>query len=157
MTAFVKGKVTILLQQGVSVRHISRTLNVPRSTIRSWRGNAFSLSRLFGSGRKRKTSSRSDRSLLRAIRSDPSLSSTEAQASVAGVSISARSVRRRLQAEGFKSRKRRSSIELTGRHKKARAIGQCGTVTGVLSGIESSGLTKHRSVCEAETTACGFG
>ena len=37
------------------------------------------------------------------------------------------------------------------------SIGQCGIATDVLSGIESSGLTKHRSVCGVKMAACEFG
>ena len=120
MTNFLKGKVCALLEEGVPVRQISRRLSISRSTIRYWISNSFSLCRSTGSGRKRKTSQRLDRSILRSVKCDPSLSTSEVCAPLAEDSICASTVRRRLQAAGFKSRKRPSSIELTDSHKKAR-------------------------------------
>ena len=43
-SAFLKGQVSALLHQGQSVRQVSCTLGVPKSTVHRWRANAFSLS-----------------------------------------------------------------------------------------------------------------
>ena len=55
-TAFLKGKVSLLQEQGRSDREISSSLGVPRSTIFKWKLSNFSLSRKVGSDRPRKTS-----------------------------------------------------------------------------------------------------
>ena len=119
-TAFVKGKASALLEEGLSERHVSRRLGIPRKTIALWRANAFRLCRNVGSGRKRKTCSRSDRLILRRVKEDPTLSSREVRNSLPEPTISARTVRRRLREGNFKSRKRPSTLELTDRHKRAR-------------------------------------
>ena len=119
-SAFLKGQVFALLRQGQSVRQVSRTVGVPKSTVHRWSANAFSLSRKAGSGRRRKTSSESDRLIVHLVRNDPTLSSTELRNSLPEPTVSALTVRRRLRSEHFKSRKRPSGIELTANHKRLR-------------------------------------
>lgn len=119
-TAFQKGKVCALLGEGMSDRQVSRKVGVPRSTVGFWRSNAFRLSRRVGCGRKRKTSSRSDRLIVRLVRNDPTLSSGEVRTLLPEPTISSRSVQRRLREANFLSRKRPSSVELTKNHKRAR-------------------------------------
>ena len=120
MTAFLKGKVCALLDEGMSERLISRKLGVPRSTIYEWKTNEFRLSRNVGSGRRKKTNSQSDGLILHVVRNDPTLSAAEIKNSLPNLPISARTVRRRLRSENFKSRKRPSVVELTENHKRAR-------------------------------------
>ena len=120
VTAFLKGKVSALLAEGLSERQVSRKVAVPKTTVHRWKTDAFSLSRKFGSGRRKKTSCRSDRLIIRLIRNDPSLSSSELKSSLQDTTVSALTVRRRLQSEHFKSRKRSSMIELTATHKQLR-------------------------------------
>ena len=122
-TAFVKGKASALLEEGLSERHVSRRLGIPRKTIALWRANAFRLCRNVGSGRKRKTCSRSDRLILRRVKEDPTLSSREVRNSLPEPTISARTVRRRLREGNFKSRKRPSTLELTDRQARATRLG----------------------------------
>ena len=95
-------------------------MGVPKTTVHRWKANFFSLSRKDGSGRKRKTDSRADRLIIRLVRNDPSLSSTELRNSLQDATVSALTVRRRLQEGNFKSRKRLSGIELTASHKHHR-------------------------------------
>lgn len=120
MIAFLKGKVSALFSEGYSERQVSRKVNVPKTTVHRWKDNAFPLFRKVGSGRKRKTDSQSDCLIIRLVRNDPSLSSSELRSSLQETSVSALTVRRRLQSEGFKSRKRSSGIELTPNHKRLR-------------------------------------
>ena len=119
-SAFLKGKVSALLGEGQSERQVSRKVGVPKSTVHRWRANDFSLYRKVGSGRRRKTSSEADRLIVRLVRNDPSLSSTELRSSLQNATVSALTVRRRLRNEHFKSRKRPSGIELTANHKRLR-------------------------------------
>ena len=102
------------------MRQVSRKVGVPKTTVHRWKTNAFSLSRNVGSGRRRKTSSQTDRFIVRLVRNDPSLSSTELRNSLHNAPVSALTVRRRLRSERFKSRKRPSGIELTANHKRLR-------------------------------------
>ena len=92
-SAFLKGKVSALLGEGQSERQVSRKVGVPKSTVHRWRANAFSLYRKVGSGRRRKTSSESDRLIVHLVRN-----------SLPEPSVSALMVRRRLGSEHFKSR-----------------------------------------------------
>ena len=119
-SAFLKGKVSALLVEGQSERQVSRKVGVPKSTVHRWRVNAFSLYRKVGSGRRRKTSSESDRLIVHLVRNDPTLSSAELRNSLPEPTVSALTVRRRLRSEHFKSRKRPSGIELTANHKRLR-------------------------------------
>ena len=120
VTAFLKGKVSALIDEGQSERQISWKVGVPKTTVHRWKANCFSLSRKDGSGRKRKTDRRADRLIIRLVRNDPSLSSTELRNSLQDATVSALTVRRRLQEGNFKSRKRLSGIELTASHKHHR-------------------------------------
>ena len=119
-TAFLKGQVSALLGEGQSERQVSRKVGVPKSTVHRWRADAFSLYRKVGSGRRKKTNSESDRLIIRLVRNDPTLSSTELRNSLQEPTVSALTVRRRLRSEHFKSRKRSSGIELTANHKRLR-------------------------------------
>ena len=119
-SAFLKGKVSALLDEGQSERQVSRKVDVPKSTVHRWRANAFSLYRKVGSGRRRKTSSESDRLIVHLVRNDPTLSSAELRNSLPEPTVSALTVRRRLRSEHFKSRLRPSGIELTANHKRLR-------------------------------------
>ena len=54
-TAFVKGKASALLEEGLSERHVSRRVGIPRKTIALWRANAFVFAETFdpvASGRR---------------------------------------------------------------------------------------------------------
>ena len=120
MTAFLKGKVSALLNEGHSERQVSRKVGVPKTTVHRWKDNAFPLFRKVGSGRKRKTDSQTDRLIIRLVRNNPSLSSSDLRSSLREPSVSAITVRRRLRSKGFKSRKRPSGIELTANHMRLR-------------------------------------
>ena len=125
--AFLKGQVFSLLSEGKSVRETSRKVNVPERTIRTWRSDGFRLERRHGSGRPRMTSPQTDQSIIRTVSDDPSLSLSEI-AAVTGVSLSRKSIHRRLKEERFVSRKRASRLELTPHHKEARmtwAMNRC--------------------------------
>ena len=117
--AFLKGKVFALLSEGFSVRQISCKTGVPERTIRHWRSENFRLERRKGTGRPRMTSIRTDRSIIRTALNDPTLSLSEIAAAT-GVSISRKSIQRRLQNSALVSQKRLSRLELTARHKEAR-------------------------------------
>ena len=73
VSAFLKGKVSALVYEGQSERDISRKVGVPKTTVHKWEGNAFSLYRKDGSGRRRKTSARTDRLIIRLVRNVPCL------------------------------------------------------------------------------------
>ena len=120
VTAFLKGKVSAFLDEGQSERQVSRKVGVPKYTVHRWKTNVFSLSRKAGSGRRRKTSSQTDQLIVRLVRNDPSLSSTELRNSLQDAPVSAWAMRRRLRSELFKSRKRPSEIELTANHLRLR-------------------------------------
>ena len=124
---FLKGKVSLLQDQGKSDLEISTKLRVPRSTIFRWKHSNFSLCRKAGSGRPRRTSSSSDDLIVSLARRDPTLSSSEIR-QASGTTVSDRTVRRRLRAADYRSRKRPSAVELTERHKSARlqwAMSRC--------------------------------
>lgn len=117
----------MLLSQGSSVREISRKTGVPQRTIRHWRSEDFRLKRKEGAGRPRRTSSRTDRSIVRTVLENPTLSLSEI-AAVTGVSLSVKSVHRRLQEASLVNRRRPSILELTQHHKDARltwAMNRC--------------------------------
>lgn len=118
-TAFHKGQASILFDLGLSVREISDRLNLPHSTLQWWKKECFRLSRREGSGRPRKTSSRSDRVIVRLAKVDPTLSLTE-MAAVVYCSVSKWTVRRRLLEAGVRSRRRPHVNELTERNKAER-------------------------------------
>ena len=116
---FLKGKVCALLELGFSLRTASKRYGVPYTTVNRWFDQDFRLSRKRGSGRPRKTSSRTDRLIIRLAKANPLLSLTE-MAAVVYCSVSPVTVRRRLLESGFKSRKRPSKVELTDQHVKFR-------------------------------------
>ena len=125
--AFLKGKISLLRDQGKSDLEISTFLGVPRSTVYRWKRSNFSLCRKAGSGRPRRTSSQSDELIVSLARSDPTLSSSEIR-QASETTISDRTVRRRLREADYRSRKRPSAVELTERHKSARlqwAMSRC--------------------------------
>lgn len=119
LTAFEKGKVNAYLELGFSVRGASRAVGVPYTTVCRWRSENFRLTRKKGSGRPRKTSSRTDRLIVRLVRADPTLSLTE-MARVVYCSVSPSTVRRRLLESNFRSVKRPYAVELTDQHVRAR-------------------------------------
>ena len=117
--AFLKGKVLALLSEGLSVRQIGCKAGVPERIIRHWRSENFRLERRKATGRPRMTSIRTDRSLIRTVLHDPTVSRSQTAADTCG-SISRKSIHRRLQKAALVSRKRPSRLELTTRHKEVR-------------------------------------
>lgn len=107
------------LDFGMSVRQASAATGVPRSTVQHWRQSGFRLCRQQGSGRPRKTSCRTDRHLCRLAASDPTLSLTEI-GTVSGAPVSKETVRQRLKAAGFVSRKKPAVLVLSEAHKQRR-------------------------------------
>ena len=92
---FLKRKVCALLELGFSLRSASKRLGPPYTTVNGWFGQDFRLSRKSGSGRPRKTSSRTDRLIIRLAKANPLLSLTE-MAAVVYFSVSLATVRRLL-------------------------------------------------------------
>ena len=98
---------------------MSVRLQIPVATVYRWKQERFLLKRRTGCGRPRKTTSRTDRLILRLAKVDSTLSLTE-MAAVTYCSISRATVRRRLHEGGFRSVRRRADVELTDRHKLER-------------------------------------
>lgn len=115
--AFSKGKVSALLGRGISMREISRSLGIPRSTLRSWQANHFRLQAAQKSGRPRVTTESLDRKIRSCAVRNPQLSVRQI-AAMCGSKFN--TTMRRLKEAGFKSRRRRSEILLTARHKEKR-------------------------------------
>ena len=92
--AFRKGRLSAYLELGFSLRSASRAIEIPYTTANRWCSQNFRLTRKEGSGRPRKTSSRTDRLIVRLAKADPTLSLTE-MARVVFCSVSPSIVRRR--------------------------------------------------------------
>ena len=111
-----------MLRAGKSRNWISKTLCVDKKTVRAWRKRwkeNGSLERTPGSGRPRTTSEREDRNLLRITKQNP-FSSGYKPKKQSNFSGSIRTLRRRLNRMGLRSRRLIHVPRLTERHRRDR-------------------------------------
>ena len=116
-TAFLKGQAAAYFDQGLSLGEISKKIKIHKATIQSWKNQNFRFIRRKGSGRLKKTTSRTDRQIVRLSISNNQLTCNEIAAEVA---TSNSTVWRRLKSAGIKCKKRKYEISLTEDHRKQR-------------------------------------
>ena len=121
-----RGKVLALSEEGYSQRAVARRVGCSQRSV----SDILRKQRLTGCvrdhviiGRKRKTTIKEDRLIVRKSKADRFKTATEIKAEMQvehGVRISSSTIRRRLREAGLNGCKTRKKPRLTARHKKAR-------------------------------------
>lgn len=118
--------VVALMEEGNSQRYVAQTLRIPRSTVQRvyqrYRETG-GYSRRPGSGRKRATSARDDRFIVSNTlrdRHSTAVDTRRALQEIREVNVSERTVRRRLNEAGLKSRRPNKGPELLQQHRVER-------------------------------------
>ena len=117
--AFKRGEALGMIKCGKTIKDVAQELGLTRQTIRRWRRMKFPVRDKPRSGRPRRTRRRIDQAIVRKATNDPTLSVSEIGATTCPT-VSRSTVWRRLKENGFISRKRPTTIDLTERHKKNR-------------------------------------
>ena len=119
-------RVVALIEAGHSQRDAARQTGIPRSTVQHvyqrFRETG-EYSRRVGSGSQRRTTPRDDRFLLLNVlrnRHQTAVGARNDLERVRGVSVSERTVRRRLEERGLRARRPASGPQLLPRHRRAR-------------------------------------
>lgn len=119
-------KIVALIEDGRSQRYVSRTLEIPRTTVQdAWNRylETGTCERRAGSGRKRVTTLVDDRFLVLNTLRDRRSTAVQLQhrlLTVRGIQISERTIRRRLVESGLNSRRPATGPQLLPRHRRAR-------------------------------------
>jgi len=126
LSATDSARVVALLEDGRSQAYVSRTLGIPRTTVRRVfhrYQETGGYTRRPGSGRPRSTSARDDHFILLNVLRNRRTTAVEARQrllQVRNVNVSSRTVRRRLSEAGLQARRPAIGPELQPRHRTAR-------------------------------------